>query len=295
MKPAKKPLIAVCAVSASLLAMGIALQETLKTVHYRIFSDKIPAPARFSVIADLHSSQYGTRQGTLVHAIEKQNPDAVFFVGDIVDDRIPPDRAYLLFRRLAGKFPCYYVSGNHEFRSGSIDTIKRKIRSFGVTVLEGETTTLPAGGGGISLSGIDDPAGFSGSNRFGWRRELERCRRTISAHPFRILLSHRPEKVRAYAKSGADLVVCGHAHGGQVRIPFLINGLYAPGQGLFPKYAGGLYRLTEKTSMVVSRGLCRNELPRVFNPPELVVIDLLPINAKKPKSSHADESSMRLS
>ena len=90
-----------------------------------------------------------------------------------------------------------------------------------------------------------------------------------------MLLSHRPELVDIYRGSGFDLVVSGHAHGGQVRIPGLVNGLFAPCQGWFPQYAGGVYALGS-TTLVVSRGLCRNELPRVFNRPELVVLTLSP-------------------
>ena len=91
---------------------------------------------------------------------------------------------------------------------------------------------------------------------------------------YSILVTHRPERVESYAASGFDLIVAGHAHGGQARLPGLINGVYAPNQGLFPNYAGGMYVLTAQTSMVVSRGLCRNVIPRIFNPPELVIIDI---------------------
>ncbi|MDO4733224.1 MAG: metallophosphoesterase, partial [Bacillota bacterium] len=90
-----------------------------------------------------------------------------------------------------------------------------------------------------------------------------------------ILLSHRPECTAFYESSGFDLELSGHAHGGQLRIPGLLNGLYAPNQGFFPKYAGGLYQLG-KTSLLVSRGLCKSRLPRVFNRPELAIIELLP-------------------
>jgi len=92
---------------------------------------------------------------------------------------------------------------------------------------------------------------------------------------YSILLSHRPERVEAYHSSGFDLVVAGHAHGGQVRIPGILNGLYAPNQGFYPKYADGRYALGE-TLMIVGRGLSRSGLPRVFNPPELVIIDVEP-------------------
>ena len=90
-----------------------------------------------------------------------------------------------------------------------------------------------------------------------------------------MLLCHRPEYTADFRRSGYDLVVSGHAHGGQWRLPGVINGLYAPGQGLLPKYAGGLYDLG-KTKLVVSRGLRQDYLPRVFNPPEVVLVRLLP-------------------
>ncbi len=91
-----------------------------------------------------------------------------------------------------------------------------------------------------------------------------------------MLLVHRPENYADYRKYAFDLVLCGHAHGGQWRIPGILNGLYAPSQGLFPKYAGGYYN-EESVPMIVSRGLAREStiVPRFYNPPELVIVDLV--------------------
>lgn len=115
--------------------------------------------------------------------------------------------------------------------------------------------------------------------RVGWLEQFRACQALTGDSRYTVLLSHRPERTECYRDSGFDLVVSGHAHGGQVRLPGMINGLFAPHQGAFPDYAGGLYALGS-TTLVVSRGLCRNLLPRVFNPPELVALDLLPAEDK---------------
>lgn len=90
---------------------------------------------------------------------------------------------------------------------------------------------------------------------------------------FNILLAHRPEYIEEYGQYPFDLVLSGHAHGGQWRIPYLMNGLIAPNQGWFPKYAGGLYRHGDMTE-IVGRGLLLDWKPRLFNPPEIVVVDI---------------------
>ena len=156
------------------------------------------------------------------------------------------------------------------------------MESYGVTVLLGKTVSLSIHGQTLSISGVDDPVRFSEEGTYGvpdassWYGQLA----TVSANAdasddFQLLLSHRPEKITEYTDSSFDLVLSGHAHGGQIRIPYLLNGLYAPGQGIFPQYAGGQYTLGS-TDLIVSRGLCKNILPRFFNRPELVVIDLCP-------------------
>ena len=156
------------------------------------------------------------------------------------------------------------------------------IEACGVTVLDGRSEVAAVRGQRLRLSGATDPTGFYAASaepaqrlteRFG--EQLARLAGEGKEGIYHILLSHRPERAADYARHGFDLAVCGHAHGGQVRIPLLLNGLYAPDQGWFPGYAGGRYELGDG-AMIVSRGLAKNGLPRVFNRPELVVIDLLP-------------------
>ena len=265
-------LLAAVALLLVFLFTGFRLDIAVRQYTQR--TAKVPAPLRLVVVADLHSSWYGEDQAELLALIAAQQPDALVLVGDIVDDKRPREGADAFLRQIGAAYPCYYVAGNHEFWSDKAGEIKAFIRSCGIRVLEGEADLLRVGEQAICIAGVDDPDVAAGNDDV-WQLQLEACRDARDDSLYTVLLSHRPERVDAYAESGFDLVLCGHAHGGQVRIPGLVNGLYAPDQGLFPAYAGGEYRLGA-TTMIVSRGLSKKLLPRVYNRPELVVVDILP-------------------
>ncbi|WP_455715407.1 metallophosphoesterase [Anaerosporobacter sp.] len=260
----------------------VALWQGLTVKRYRITSNKLKSSVRIMALTDLHSTIYGKKQKKLINKIREYDPDVIVLVGDIAVDDKPHEGTELLLSVIAKEYPCYYVTGNHEFKSGEVMYIKDMIRGYGVTILEGSSDFIDVNGQKIQLFGVDDPNRFDGSVYFEdeitdeWREQLNRCKEELTEGVYSILLSHRPELTEIYKDSGFDLVIAGHAHGGQVRIPGIVNGLFAPNQGLFPKYAGGLYEIGA-TTMIVSRGLCRNIIPRVFNPPEIVVIDLVPL------------------
>lgn len=259
----------------------MALWQGLTVKKYTVSSDKIKSSVKILAITDLHSTIYGNKQKKLIDKIQECNPDVIVLVGDIAVDDVPHKGTELLLSAIAREYPCYYVTGNHEFVSGEVTYIKEMIQSYGVTILEGDSSIIEVGGQQIRFAGVDDPDGFYGSEYFedgisnGWNEQFNNCNEVTGDGIYSVLLSHRPELTEIYKNSGFDLVIAGHAHGGQVRIPGILNGLLAPNQGFFPKYAGGLYEL-DNTTMVVSRGLCRNIIPRVFNPPEIVVIDVVP-------------------
>lgn len=149
-------------------------------------------------------------------------------------------------------------------------------RKYQVKVLEHQYVEIKVRESSFIIGGVDDPAITKHQNpKFNWEKKMNQAFAVLKQNnAYKILLSHRPERVKAYKKSCFDLVLSGHAHGGQVRIPYLINGLFAPGQGLFPKYAGGVYK-HNKLIHIVSRGVSYHFLrPRVFNPPEVVVIEV---------------------
>ena len=249
-------------------AAVIALDTGITVPVYRIFSDKLQSPVRIVLLTDFHSSSYGKNQQVLIDVIGRQKPDVILMAGDIAENVRPHRHTEELLGQLAHRYPCYYAVGNHEEWSGECDDIKKMFRSYGVKVMEGDSDIFEVSGQAVRISGADNSLPFT---------QLSACYENAGDGIFTVFMSHRPDRVELYSGHGFDLVVCGHAHGGQVRIPGLLNGLYAPDQGLFPKYAGGRYLLDDgKTEMIVSRGLCKNILPRVFDPPEVVVIDILP-------------------
>jgi len=240
--------------------------------YYTVESEKVTAPVRLAVLTDLHSCAYGKGQHTLTDAVAALKPDAVVLVGDIVDDVLPEENAWTAVSWLAGRFPSFYVTGNHEYCGGEVERICREMAALGVTVLRGRSARLTTEAGQtLRLSGIDDPkSGRSGS-------QLAQVGAALDRGELNVLLAHRPEKIDAYLAYPFDLVLCGHAHGGQWRIPGLVNGLYAPNEGLFPRYAGGQYEFPG-ADLIVSRGLAREStrIPRIFNRPELVAVDIIP-------------------
>lgn len=264
------------------LALGIAvlaIDSRLKTVHYEIENPNSDEPLRIALITDLHSCTYGGEsQIDLIEAVRAQNPDVVLFGGDIFDSHgMPDENAVTALKAIGSEFTGYYISGNHEVRHEKLDYYKEIVRSCGITVLDGQNTKMAVS----ALSTTPDIYGFDDVSAYeNLSEQLAHIEETTQnfhfEESFNVLLIHRPEEIEHYAELGFDLVLSGHAHGGQWRIPGILNGLYTPDQGLFPKYAGGLYEVGE-TTMIVSRGLAKenNFVPRIFNRPELVIIDII--------------------
>lgn len=273
----KTVLIGICILAIGVIYMG--LDASMKVVTYTVETPKVKAPIRLALIADLHSCYYGEGQRDLINALEPLHPDAVVMAGDIVDDALPADNAYILLDALEGNYPLYYVTGNHEVWTGGaqLTEIIRTFEAHGVAVLDGDTLPFTgASGETIHIAGIRDPDD-GGRRRFLETLSTLNSKTAQTPGTYTVLLSHRPEYAETYAEQAFDLVLCGHAHGGQWRIPGLINGVFAPNQGLLPKYAGGRYDFDHQT-LIVSRGLAREStrVPRFFNRPELVIIDIVP-------------------
>ena len=134
-----------------------AFSERLKIVHYTVKSRNAGGRTRFLHVSDLHGSDFGEE---LYRRTDELSPDAVMMTGDIADNRIPNEKAFALTEYIGKRFPAFYVSGNHEIYTHDADGIKNRLRSQGITVLEGEGTMLTAGGSSFLICGIDDPYGF---------------------------------------------------------------------------------------------------------------------------------------
>ncbi|MRX73736.1 metallophosphoesterase [Bacillus lacus] len=252
------------------------------TTEMVISSEKIPSDFenyKIVQLSDLHSKSFGKNQRQLVDKVEKLNPDIIVFTGDLVDaNRYDEDISLLLMQELVKLAPVYFVTGNHEWWSGHFDTLEEKLQETGVHVLRNSTVSILSGEDSILLTGIDDPA-YPASSQESYAEQSRIEENILSSLDgsekghFHILLSHRPEMLSLYSQYDFHLVFSGHAHGGQVRIPF-VGGLIAPNQGFLPKYTSGRHKVKD-TVMIVNRGLGNSVIPlRIFNQPEIVSVTL---------------------
>ena len=278
----KKRFIMLAVAAAVLVALVIWIawgNTALELNTYTVSSAKLPQSFdgyRIAHVSDLHNAEMGKDNEKLLTILRDADPDMIAITGDLIDSRSTNVEIALNFIREAVKIaPCYYVTGNHEARVNEYDELKSGMEAAGVIVLEDARTEISLEGKTITLIGVNDPS-YQTDYLFGdsetvMDTKLEELHTEDDV--FTILLSHRPELFDIYADHGMDLILSGHAHGGQFRLPF-IGGLVAPNQGLFPEYDAGIY--TEgNTNMLVSRGVGNSILPfRINNRPEVILIEL---------------------
>lgn len=262
---------------AVVLSVYLFYGNTVVTVsRYDVRSEKIPPDFdgfRIVQISDLHNSRNTMMTESLINKTKKEAPDVILLTGDIIDSYYPDVSAAMnVVQSLNEIAPVYYVIGNHEPRARESSDLISKMRKIGVNVLWDSYAVIRVGDDEINIAGINDPRIV---NTDGSGDDADIVSRFIGSldydrELYTILLSHRPELLTTYATYGVDLVFAGHAHGGLIRLP-LIGGLYAPNQGLFPEYSGGLYTMAD-TSMIVSRGVGNSGNSfRINDNPELVI------------------------
>lgn len=251
---------------------------TVGVTRYSVENERLPAVFdhyKIAVVSDLHNAELGEDNKRLVSAIEKEKPDMIAITGDLVDSgRTDIGVAENLIRQLAMTAPCYYVTGNHEAWIGEqYQKLEKILLNEGVVILHDQSVSMTKNDETIQIVGLDDPD-FTDRDSSIQESMLERKLEEMElTGEFCILLSHRPEVFNAYVAENIDLVLCGHAHGGQFRIPG-VGGLVAPNQGLLPKYDAGEY-YENNTTMIVSRGIGNSVIPvRINNRPEIVVVEL---------------------
>ena len=274
--------LALAVLAALLLAGNAWANARVWNARVEIRDEKIPAAFDGFVlcqVSDVHNEARGEGNAALLRALREAAPDLICITGDFLDSRRTDlDFALELAGQLAEIAPAVYVTGNHEARLKDLSALEAGLAARGVQVLRDGWMPLARGGEEIALIGLDDP-GFAAGEDWTLAEGLDQTQARLSAllaqagDRFSLVLSHRPELLPAYAEAGADLVLSGHAHGGQVRLPG-IGGLFAPGQGILPRLTSGVHARGE-TRLVVSRGLGNSSFPlRVFNPPEIVTVTL---------------------
>ncbi len=232
---------------------------------YEYKNTKVPETMdglRILQISDLHNQSFGKDNRRLLAAIQEAKADVIMITGDLIDSTFTNTEKGLAFAaELVKVAPVYYCTGNHEHRLAPKDlrAFLEGLSDLGVHVLYDEAVPFY---GGI-LVGLKDPSGR--------KHTLGRILKNETEDRFTVLLSHKPHYFENYLE--ADLVLTGHAHGGQIYLP-VIGGLFAPGQGVLPQYTKGFYTKGD-TTMLVSRGVGNSHrYPRLFNIPELVVLTL---------------------
>lgn len=257
---------------AGFLLFLYANNQYLTVSEHVMESEKIPANFdgfRITQVSDLHDATFGNQQKYLVGKVRATKPDAIFITGDLIDsNRYNLQNSLDAVEQFVTFADVYYVLGNHEVATNRMDEIYSKLTEMGVQVLPNTAIEINRDGQRISILGVEDPL-------MGYTVEemLQEALLKVDTDTYHILLSHRPEVFDTYVASNVDLVFTGHAHGGQVRLPF-IEGLVSPGQGFLPKYTSGLFTENE-TNMIVSRGLGNSVVPlRLFNLPEIIIVEL---------------------
>lgn len=220
-------------------------------------------------VSDLQNKAFGKNQQRLLSKIRNATPDIIVITGDLIDrNRTNLDLAMTFVEGAVNIAPVFYVSGNHEHQSGYFNELSERLTETGVTVLENGKSIIERNGDTLEMIGLADKR----VNPY-YKDVLSTLLKGSDETRFQILLSHRPELFETYVEKGVHLAFTGHAHGGQIRLPF-IGGVFAPNQGFFPPYTSGIYE-KGNTTMVVSRGLGNSTFPfRIFNCPELVMVTL---------------------
>lgn len=251
---------------------------TLEVSTYQIASNKIPNEFnnyKIIQISDFHNNTSSKLTKKIVEQIKNQKPNIIVITGDLIDStKTNVDIAIDMIKEIIEIAPIYYVTGNHEARTNEYDNLKSQMIELGVKILENEAQEIQLNNSTINILGINDPSFYKESDILDSKivkNNMENIQ--YNEDNFTILLSHRPEVFKIYVEKNIDLVFTGHAHGGQIRLPF-IGGIIAPNQGTFPEYTDGIYR-EKDTTMVVSRGIGNSIIPfRVNNRPELMIVEL---------------------
>ena len=225
------------------------------------------------VLADLHGAVFGEDNQRLLETVSSQAPDVILLAGDLLDRfrETPHSYAVDLGRRLAAIAPTYFVTGNHEWARGDVPELKNTLADGGVAVLSNRFVPLERGGDVILLAGVDDPNGYADQKT---PEELAAEVAAAGEDPYWMLLAHRNTLFAdVYSRLGADLTLCGHGHGGLIRLPFT-DGLASTDRTFFPTYTAGFYE-ANGAEVFVSRGLGNSgKTFRLFNRPQVAVLTL---------------------
>ncbi len=252
--------------TGALLGCGFQYHKIDRT-NYIIHTNQVNDEIKICVLADLHCRRFGNKQERIKKIVDAMKPDLIVIPGDLFDIDRDFDISFELIFALQD-YPIYFSSGNHDNYLKEIEDLRTRLKKMGVHVLENTSALFQKGNTTIEICGMSD-AGRKVSIE---PKQLDALYQTNN---YRVLISHRPDYIDFYQEVHCNLIVSGHVHGGQWRIPLIQKGIYAPQQGFFPKYYEGIHHLKNKY-LVISRGLASGNphIPRLYNDPEIVCITI---------------------
>ena len=264
-------ILALIAVAAAFLIKDS--REDLEISRYEVASQKLPESFdgfKIVQLSDLHGAEFGEDGMGLVEKVKELEPDIIALTGDFVTDEGDLAAVEKLAARLVKLCPVYFVSGNHEFGSGLAVKVRNILERAGVKYLSNEYLTISRGEDEILLGGVEDPLAYADMLS---PDELAQKMNDAAPDAFKILLGHRNYWMTEYPELPVDLIFCGHAHGGLIRIPG-VGGLIGTDRRLFPDFDAGQFN-NGRYTLIVSRGLGNSvPIPRIFNRPEIVCVEL---------------------
>lgn len=264
-------ILALIAVAAAFLIKDS--REDLEISRYEVNSKKLPESFdgfKIVQLSDLHGAEFGEDGMELVDKVGSLEPDMIALTGDFVTDEGDLAAVEKLAARLVKLCPVYFVSGNHEFGSGLAVKVRNILERAGVKYLSNEYLTISRGEDEILLGGVEDPLAYADMLS---PDELAQKMNDAAPDAFKILLGHRNYWMTEYPELPVDLIFCGHAHGGLIRIPG-VGGLIGTDRRLFPDFDAGQFN-NGRYTLIVSRGLGNSvPIPRIFNRPEIVCVEL---------------------
>lgn len=261
--------VGIVAAAAILIAVDMVFEINFPAVRgINIGTEKLDKGKSVTLlqISDFHGSSSENMVQRLVKAAENVGPDVVVVTGDLVDrSTVDFGNVYALVRKLHSICPnIFFVSGNHEWSNDHRKELFEKLSDLGVVILNNKGTAFNSRGVDINLCGVDDA--------YRHRDNIAKAMKGVNSRKFTILLSHSPRIRDRLGQYSPDMILCGHTHGGQVRLP-VIGAVIAPGEGLLPAYDKGMFKLNNGSKLYIDSGVGTSKLPlRFLNRSQVSVI-----------------------
>lgn len=285
MKRLHKIILYICSILLAVLIFWL-WPRPLTATNYEIKAD-VTDSIRIVQLTDLHSRQFGSDNKRLVSLVAEQQPDLIFMTGDMINkDETDLSGICSLISDLSEIAPVYYSYGNSEtaWISASNIDLSEDLTDAGARVLELEYDDVIVNDQELRIGGY---AGYYRTPQMETKNKQIRAEKLAFADEFentdrqKLLLAHIATSWTDWERINrhpVGIVFCGHYHGGQIRFPIINRGLFAPYVGWFPEYTKGVF-YGDCATCVLSAGLGSNRnIPRIYNPPEIVVVDLIPKN-----------------